>query len=220
LLYNLCMSRMAERLFSEGRDRMNVFNRVLAILFLLGLVFVLALGLLEPFGTLAALEYGIRWLEGVVSSQFYVYAAVGIASLVLAIVLLFLEARRPRRLTVKVQHSGGSVIELTTDSVSRGLAYHVAQVPGVISVEPLVVSTGKAVKVALDLEIDPGSDVPTKTEEIIQLAREVIEGKLGLRMAKVNVNVRQAAYTGDVAAMPKPDLPMDLPADTPPAFEQ
>jgi uncharacterized alkaline shock family protein YloU len=199
---------------------MNVFNRVLAILFFLGLVFVLALGLLEPSGTLAALGYGVRWLEGVARSQFYVYAAAGIGGLVVAIVLLLLEARRPRRLTVKVQHSGGSVIELTTDSVSRGLAYHVAQVPGVISVEPVVVSTGRAVRVELDLEIDAGADVPTKTEEIIQLAREVIEGKLGLRMAKVAVNVRQAAYTGEVATVAKADLPLDLPADGPPALAQ
>lgn len=193
---------------------MNILNRVCAVLFLMGLIVILGLALMQPAASLSALEYGARWLSGVAQSYYYVYVAVGLVGIVLAIALLWLEIRRPQRLTVKVQHAGGSAVELTTDSVSRGLAYHIGQVPGVTSVQPLVVSTGKAVKVTLNLEIDAGVDVPTKTEEVIQLAREVVEGKLGLRLARVAVSVRQAAYTGDVAALPGGrDIVAGLPAD-------
>jgi hypothetical protein len=36
--------------------------------------------------------------------------------------------------------------------------------------------------------------VPTKTEEVCQVAREVVEDRMGLKLRKIKVNIRHAPY--------------------------
>lgn len=179
---------------------MNVFNRVLAIVVLVILVVILVVAMLQPEGLLNAASLGVSGLQAFQRANPYLYDIVAFAMVLLAILVLALEVRRSRRLTVKVQQTSGSIVELTTESVARGLEYHVAQVPGIAKVLPKVVSTGRAVRVRLDLETDPTIDIAAKSEEIIQLTREVIEGKLGLKLANVGVSIRQAPYSA--GAMP------------------
>jgi hypothetical protein len=174
-------------------------------------IVAIALLMVNPAAGLLALEQGVAqvrsWVAGGYSALFL---AIGAVLLVLAGLLLFLEVRRPRRLTVRVMRSGGTSVELTTESVERGLEYHIAQVAGIRQVRPVVTSTGRAVKVLLELETDPTAGVSAKSEELIGLTREVIEGKLGLRLAALSVNMRQGAYGGGVAPVqsrPVPDLP-------------
>lgn len=180
---------------------MNALNRVLAVLCLVSLIAAVVLGLLQPDATLRVLRAAVDGLAAFAVAQYYAYQGAGIALVVLALVLLVLELRRPRRRTVKVRQTSGGMVELTTESVARGLEYHIAQLPGVRQVRPRVASTGKAVGVVLDLELDPAVDVPAKSEEVVQLAREIVEGRLGLRLGRVTANVRQGAYSKDVAPL-------------------
>jgi len=193
---------------------MNTLNRVLVVVLLVGLVAILVAGLTQPGATIDVARHGVDALQAFVATNYSLYLMGGAAKLLLAIILLGLELRRPRRLTVRVQQASGSSVELSTESVSRGLEYHLAQVPGVTRVRPRVVSTGKAVRLALDMEIDPAVDVPGKSEEVLQLAREIIEGKLGLKLASASANVRQAAYVADVAPVAtRKDPGADLPTE-------
>ena len=173
---------------------MNIFNRVFAIVFLLGLIGALALAIFQPMASLGALRVGLDNLQGFMVANLFIYWTVAGLLLFLALLVLFLEMRRPRRLTVQVQQASGGIVELSTESVAKSLEYHVGQVPGVNRITPEVVSRGKSVRVALDVEMDPQADVPGKSEEIVQLVREIIEGKLGLKLAAVRVNMRQAPY--------------------------
>ncbi len=201
---------------------MNTLNRVLMVLLSLGTMVVLVLGLMQPGTMLMTIGYWAGQLGEVAIAQLPAYIAASVGALVLLGVLLFLELRRPEHATVKVQHTGGSVVELTTESVARGLEYHVGQVPGVMAVRPAVSSSGRAVKVMLELEIDPIMDVPGKSEEVVQLTREIIEGKLGLRLSKVIVNVHQAPYPSGLAAPAVPSEAEDeaaRPADSAPPLE-
>ncbi len=199
---------------------MNIFNRVLAILCLLGLVAMLVLAFLQPAATLGVMQSAVEGIYAFAVASYPVYLAAVAALIVVALVLLALELRRPRRLTVKVQQGSGGVVELATESVARGLEYHIAQLPGVTKVRPKVTSLGSAVRVVLDLETDPSMDVAGKSEEVLQLAHEIIQGRLGIKLAKVIVNLRQAAYYKDAAppVRPKPptaDLPKPSTTDLP-----
>lgn len=192
---------------------MNIFNRVFAILCLVALIAVVVLGLLQPDATIQVLRGAIDGLDAFAGTYYYAYVAAGIALLVLGVILLVLEVRRPRRRTVKVRQASGGMVELTTESVARGLEYHLAQLPGVRQVRPHVSSSGKAVNVALDLELDPAVDVPAKSDEVLQLAREIVEMRLGLRLGRVAANIRQGAYSKDVpAARPAGVTASELPA--------
>ncbi len=191
---------------------MNVFNRVLAILCLLALVAILILGFLQPAATLGALQLAVDGVYAFAVASYSLYLAVVAALIVVALILLVLELRRPRRLTVKVRQGSGGVVELATESVARGLEYHIAQLPGITKVRPRVTSLGSAVRVMLDLETDPSMDVAGKSEEIIQLAHEIVQGRLGIKLANVTVNLRQAAYYKDAVPVVRPKPPTaDLP---------
>jgi len=50
------------------------------------------------------------------------------------------------------------------------------------------------VNATLDLETTPDIDVPMKTDEVIAVAREVVEEQMGLQLGKVYVRIRHAAY--------------------------
>lgn len=190
---------------------MNIFNRVVLVLLLVMAIVASALLLVNPVAGLLAIEQGVAQVRSWVAGGYLaLFLAIGAVLLVLAALLLFLEVRRPRRLTVRVMRSGGTSVELTTESVERGLEYHIAQVAGIRQVRPVVTSTGKAVKVLLELETDPTAGVSAKSEELIGLTREVIEGKLGLKLAALSVNMRQGVYDGGVAPVqsrPVADLP-------------
>lgn len=198
---------------------MNVFNRVIVIISLLGLVALLVVSAVLPAPCIAWLQAVAAGADALmVPPGVYIRLGVTAALLVLAIILLVLELRRPQHLTVRVRQAGGGTVELGTESVARSLEYHVGQIPGVAKVRPVVVSRGSSVKVALDLELDPLADLRAKSEEVIQLARDLVEGKLGLKLSSggLRVNVRQAPY-GQVEMGPKPEPPAPQLPPTEPA---
>ncbi len=191
---------------------MNILNRVLVIVCLVALIAAVAFALVQPDAAIGVLRGAVDGLDVFCRTYYYAYEGAGIALIVLALVLLVLELRRPRRRTVRVRQASGGMVEITTESVARGLEYHIAQLAGVRQVRPHVSSSGKAVGVALDLELDPAVDIPAKSEEILQLAREIVELRLGLRLGRIAANVRQGAYSKDVAparplAGPLSDVP-------------
>lgn len=194
---------------------MNTFNRVLVVLSLVGLVVILVAGLWQPTVSIETAQRGLEALQVLAAANLYLYLLCGGALLLLAVILLVLELRRSRRSTVQVRQASGSTVELSTESVARGLEYHIGQVPGILQVRPRVVSTGKAVKVALDLQTDPVVDVPGKSEEVLELAREIIEGKLGVKVAKVSANIRQADYSESAPRVTRvPEPPDELPVES------
>lgn len=174
---------------------MNIVNRVLAIVFLLGLIVVLVLGIYRPLLVMDWVGGVVAAAKAVAQANYTAYLAGAGALLFGALLLLVLELRRPRRDTVRVRQVSGGIVELATESVTRSLEYHLRQLPGVVEAHSAVESKGSAVKVSLDVETDPEAEIPAKTEEIVQLTHEVVEGKLGLKVASVRVSVSQAAHS-------------------------
>ncbi|MFQ6059604.1 MAG: hypothetical protein ACE5MB_12075, partial [Anaerolineae bacterium] len=113
---------------------------------------------------------------------------------VVCAVLIWLEFRRRRPRAIRVRSITGGQAELTVDSVARRLERNIGQLEGVTSVKPNVWGKRGGVEVELDLETSPEVDVPTKTEEVCQVAREAVEDKMGLKLRKVRVNIKHAPY--------------------------
>ena len=201
---------------------MNVFNRVLVIILLLGLIAVLLVIAVLPTSFIAWLQAVGTGADALMEAP-VVYIRLGVTAvlLVVAVVLLVLEVRRSKRSTVTVTQAGGSMVELGTESVARSLEYHVGQVPGVVKVLPAVTSQGKLVRVVLDLELDPLADLRAKSEEIVQLTQELLQGKLGLKLASggLRVKVRQAPYSrqGTGTEPPAGQVPPTVPTEPPAA---
>ena len=205
---------------------MNVFNRLVMIVLLVVSMIVLPVVLVlvpaRPDMVAVMGQQTLSLLNIVKLNQFRFIvggASLAVLTFVVCGLLLWLELRRPRGKVVRVHKVSGDAAKVTTDSIARRLEYNVDQLADVISVKPKITSKGKGVHVRLQVETAPEIDVPAKTEEISKIAREVIEERMGLKLAgKIEIQIKHAAYSKDWAVTKKTPAP-DSGLEEPFSFE-
>jgi len=196
---------------------MNVFNRLVVIVLLVVSMIVLPVVLVlvparpdmvtiigeQALGRLIAIGGGLQ-IRLVIAG-----ALSAVLTFVVCGLLLWLELRRPHGKAVRVRKVGDEA-KVTTDSIARRLEYNIDQLAEVISVKPKITAIGKGVHVRLNVETGPEIDVPAKTEEISKVAREVVEERMGLKLAgKLEIHIKHAPYPKDwsvVKKAPAPDI--------------
>lgn len=171
---------------------MNVFNRVSTVVTLLILILLAVVVLTVPREAVNTLAF---WLSNLEASPLGSLARIVVSLLVIAIavVLLYRETRRPARSRVIVGHVEGAVAELSVDAIAQRLRREAMAMPGVRSVQTTVVPRRNAVDVRLKVMTDPDVDVPAMAAEVARVARDNLEGKMGLRVGKLWVNIDHEA---------------------------
>ncbi len=203
---------------------MNVFNRIVMVLLILGLLGLAALLLINP---LSVLQTGADALSRAQDSvlfsdanwNIYYMVGVGVVALVL-LILLILEVRRTRKKSVRIKTEGDGKARIGVESVTQSLAYRIDELPGVRDAKPRITSRGKDVSVAIDLHTSPTVNVPAVTGDIVKLAHEIIETQLGVKIhGQVEVNVAHEPFPrgtmaatggkggGEVKPAPEPLIP-------------
>ncbi|HSR34829.1 MAG TPA: hypothetical protein VLY63_30030 [Anaerolineae bacterium] len=182
---------------------MNVVNRLIVVLLLLLIIVATALFVIVPQETMRLVATTFDWLlQGTVdymNSSARLYFAGGriLAGglLVFAcLILLWLELRQPRKRTIRTQKLTGGEAHIAINSIEQRLAYNIDQLPDVIKVSPHITGRSRGVDVDLLLETSPDVDVPMKTEEVLEVTREVIGERMGLKLGKVQVKIKHAPY--------------------------
>ena len=177
---------------------MNVFNRIVVILLLLFSVplLLLLIGVVvfpvQGADVLSALVGGLRNISTATKLLIIVAA---LFLFIIDIILLWFELRQPAASqTVRIKQVTGGEAEMSTDSIEGRLAYNIDQLTDVIRVTPTVTGRGKGVEVLLAVETRPDIDVPAKTEEVMNVARQVVEDRMGLELARIRVNINHAPF--------------------------
>ena len=181
---------------------MNILNRIVTTLLFIALLLGIILVAVYPITILDGLRNSTNWtittLQQTENQSRLLYILARIAVVVLAAIvfggLTLLEFRRPGSRSIPLATQTGGKVHLTTDSVARRLAWHIDQLPEVVSVVPKVSGRAGAVDVKLDLETSPEIIVPMKTDEVINLSRKIIEQDMGLKAGKIEVRIRHAPY--------------------------
>ncbi|MFQ5340607.1 MAG: alkaline shock response membrane anchor protein AmaP [Anaerolineae bacterium] len=177
---------------------MNVFNRIIIILLLLFSVplLLLVIGVVVFPGQAAEiLSALVGALQDISTTTKLLIILASLLLLIVDIVLLWFELRRPAASrTVRIKQVTGGEAEMSTDSIEGRLTYNIDQLPDVIRVSPTVSGRGKGVDVLLEVETRPDIDVPSKTEEVMAVARQVVEDRMGLELTRIRVNVRHAPF--------------------------
>ncbi len=182
---------------------MNAFNRLIVILLLLLIIVAVAVVMIVPQQTLRLIAVTFDWLaqgagDYINSSDRLLFAGGRVLAggiLVFAcIVLLWLELRRPRKKAIRAQKLAGGDALIATDSIEQRLAYNIDQLPDVIRVSPRITGRARGVDIDLLLETSPDIDIPMKTEEVLEVTREVITERMGLKLGKVQVKIKHAPY--------------------------
>ncbi|MGD8518608.1 MAG: hypothetical protein PVG54_16710, partial [Anaerolineae bacterium] len=99
--------------------------------------------------------------------------------------------------TIRVEKLAGGEAHITTDSIEQRLAYNLDQLPDVIKVAPRITGRSRGVDIELLLETSPDIDVPMKTEEVLEVTREVVGERMGLKLGKVQVKIKHAPYPSE-----------------------
>ena len=181
---------------------MNVFNRLVVIVLLFLIVILVAVVVLVPRESLRTVAVTFDWLQqgatNYLQNDRLLFAAgrivIGGLAVIAALVLLWLELRRPRKKTIRAQKLAGGEAHIATESIEQRLAYNIDQLPDVVHVYPRIIGRSRGVDVDMVLETTPEIDVPMKTEEVLQVTREVIVERMGLKLGKVDVKIKHAPY--------------------------
>ena len=182
---------------------MNALNRIIVILLLVislvALGILLFLSVVRLDASLVTLSQALAFARSEQASFYWLLFSVVIGLLFLAcLLLLWLEIRRPKARAVEVQEIANGGARVTIDSIVQRLEYNIAHLQDVVSARPIVRAKGNGVDVLVKLETAPEIEVPMKTEEIVQLTRDVIEGQMGLKLHNVEVEITHAPYPEDV----------------------
>ncbi len=181
---------------------MNRLNRLIVFL-LFVFLFLCLIGIaVFPFGALSLGQQLISSLNETMTQAFYdlgtrfrlIQIVVVAAAALVFIPLIWLQVRRTRPATVRIQSAGAGAATLTADSVTRRLTWHIDQLADVVSVTPEVKAHGNSVDIKLNVRTTPDIEVPMKTEEILAVTREVVEQRMGLRLGKAEVQIDHAPY--------------------------
>ena len=179
---------------------MNTVNRILlAILLLVAIplctiLFVLPVPVLEAAGRqLAALVNSLELLDPVVRVSLGILFALALD--IIFVLLIILEVRRPARKAIRVEQAAGGEVQISVNSIADRLRYEVDQLPGILRTKARVSSKRGGVVAELDVETAAGTTVPEQAEQIVETARQVVEEKMGLKLARPpKVNLRAVPY--------------------------
>ncbi len=168
---------------------MNVLNRILVVI---GLLIALPLGMalcIVPIPILGAIGQGldslVSWLDttpGLMRILLGILFA--LAWMVICLLLLILELRRPPRRMVRVERVDGGVVEVNLKTITDHIAYELEQLPGVLRARSRASVRRNAV--AVEVEVDTAGDmaVPAQASQIVDVVRHVVEEKVGVRLAQ------------------------------------
>jgi hypothetical protein len=183
------------------------FNRGIAVLLFLALLLLSVALAIDPIGVLDAAQAQLAGWSAALTTLYEAnnvnfiigQVAFGVGAALLFALLIWMEIASVRKRGVRIYTAEGGSAELDTSSIGRRLAWHLDQVAEVITVVPNVRSRGSAVDIRLEIEAAPDVDIPMKTEEVVQVTREVVEQELGLRMGRLDVQMRCAPFEPDWA---------------------
>ncbi len=181
---------------------MNVLNRILVILALLATMIISAIAFVATGPVVQTLSAFFQQAENNLAAMSgpRVFLRLGGGLLVTLVIwvicaaLLYLELRRPKARTIKVQKVSGGEAALTADSIAGRLEYNIDLLKDVVKAKPDIRNGRRGVKILLSVETSPEVDVPSKTEEIQQLTKEIVENRMGLQLDSVKVVMRHAPY--------------------------
>lgn len=181
---------------------MTTFNRAVAILLWLILLIIVCMLAIAPIYTIDLAKNALTDLntliEGWRASNPENFAIAQWATVAAAVaifgLLLWLEILALRRRGVRVRTAQGGSVEVETNSIGRRLEWRLDQVAEIITVVPVVRSKGGSVDIKLEIEAAPDIDVPMKTDEVVDVTRDIIEQDLGLKLGKLDVHMRCAPF--------------------------
>ncbi len=203
---------------------MNAFNRVVMVLVILVAFLVLTILLVVPRESMVFVEavsattvHTIDRIRPEFVPAFRALLILGAVLLdLLLLSLLLFEIRGPARRTIRLQTIEGGTVSVTSQSLAERLAYHLDQIADVINVKVRVMPRRDGVDLDVDVRTGGDVNVTEKARQVLEVTRQVVEDKMGLKLAhQPRVSIHALPYPAGMARQGR-DLAR-RPQETPPA---
>ncbi|MBN1178727.1 MAG: alkaline shock response membrane anchor protein AmaP [Anaerolineae bacterium] len=168
---------------------MNVLNRIIVVLLVVISIFACWAVSLSPItifqkvgGDMVSLGNA---LEAFRSTGLRVLAGVALAMVwtLLCLIFLVLQFYRPKPKAVRVDKVGGGEVQVSLKTISDRIAYDIDQLPGVVRVRPKVSAQRGGVAVEVAIETAGKSEVPEQAARIVDMIRESVEERVGVKLS-------------------------------------
>jgi hypothetical protein len=151
------------------------------------------------------LDYNLSRLANLSASQQLTTYAITVGIDIIILILLYAQLRRPPRDQARIRMAGGGLAEISFQAIAQHLKEQVSTLPEVMDVKPRVTAARRRVKILLDVAISPNvENLPNAASEIIAVAQETVEQKMGLTLAgKPRLRIRHVSKL-NLALQPPP----------------
>ena len=210
-------------------------NRIMAVAFAFLFMFAIFLIILLVWSSPDESINQIRDLAGYLDDHNTTEAKLiitfgGVILVLLATLLIIFELVSPESDTLTVQQVGSGVAEISSEEVVLRVEEELRAAPQIDQVQATIVGRGKKAEVSLSLHVAPEANLANTVEEACRRAAELIEGQMGIVLAKppsAEVHYRELRVGGQQppSAAPStqtaaPSIASPPPADAePPATE-
>ena len=123
----------------------------------------------------------------------------GVILILLATLLIIFELVSPETDTLKVQQVGSGEAEISSEEVVRRVEEEVRTAPQIDQVQATIVGRGKKAEVRLSLHVAPEANLANTVEDACRRATELIEGQMGIALAKppsAEIHYRELRVSG------------------------
>jgi hypothetical protein len=216
---------------------MNIFNRIILVMVLLGLILVVTAVFIFPDQILVLVgQFLVDW------GQYFTWVdqeqqlfRLGISIFLAAIIdlilvlLIFLEIKPKRQRFIKVEQVNGGNAKVSLDSITRQLLYRLDPLPGVIKVTPTIRPKGNKIQAMIDVTVTRELAVPQMADRLIITAKQAVGEDLGLVLVdapQIRIKVVDIPQRSPAAYLPQPvqgksmdETPPPLPVTTPSTAE-
>jgi len=168
---------------------LNWFNRIFTILTLLVIIALAILVMVYPSETIASLDATMASLREMAWIGDVIRIAVAAVVIVVCLLVLLREFRRPQRSHVVVGKMEGATAELSVEAIAQRLRRDIAALGEVTKVDAAVTPKRGGVDVRLSVQTSADVDVPAKAAEVGRVARESLEQHMGLKVGNLRVNI-------------------------------
>jgi hypothetical protein len=167
----------------------NTINRIVILLLTLVLLVACVALSFAPVSILQNVGGQMeRWGDSLSTTPAWLRIAAGILFAFLGLcvtILIFIgELYRPRSKTIRVEKVGGGEVEVSLQTIRDRVQFDVDQLPGVLKVRPQVSTQRSGVVVEVVVESAGEAEVPDKASEIIEVVRQAVEERIGVKLAR------------------------------------
>jgi hypothetical protein len=138
----------------------------------------------------------------------------GLIVVLIGLLVIIYEVLPPETGSVRLQHVSNGQADIAVEEVVQRLESELRALPQLADAQATITGRGRKAEVNLDLYVTPDADLASTSEEACRVARELMEGRMGLQLdgqPRAQVHYRELRVGGPVDA-PHAMQPIEEPA--------